>query len=239
MRAKDETGNCYGRWTVIKKAGNNARGQRVWACRCSCGTVKPVLGISLRSGNSESCGCLANEQTVIRNDMKIIDETGKRYGRLTVIGRVTSTSSTSRGAHWHCKCDCGNETITRGATLRSGTSISCGCYARERTTERNSGDRNHMKKKTRENHPGWKGGECLFRGYRMIRRGIGYIPEHILVMQKMLGGPIPEGAVVHHCNGNKADNRPYNLRLFLSRGEHAAHHHKIRRGTAKVGELSC
>ena len=236
MNKKNEMGNRYGRWTVIKDAGNNAKGQGIWLCQCVCGTIKPVLGLSLRSGNSQSCGCLANEKTIIRNGVKAIDETGKRYGRLTVVGRV---SSTSKGVYWRCKCDCGNETITRGATLRSGGSNSFGCYGRERTRECNSGDRNHMKMKTRENHPGWKGGKHIFRGYVMILCGNGYIPEHILVMQKMLGGPIPEGAVVHHCNRNRADNRPYNLRLFLSSGEHTAYHHKIRRGTANTGKSPC
>jgi hypothetical protein len=86
-----------------------------------------------------------------------------------------------------------------------------------------------MKMKTRENHPGWKGGEYIFRGYRMILRGAGYVPEHILVMEKMLGGPIPEGAVVHHCNEEKLDNRPFNLRLFATGSDHIKYHHHLRR----------
>lgn len=34
---------------------------------------------------------------------------------------------------------------------------------------------------------------------------------HRRVMEKKLGGPIPDGRVVHHRNGHKDDNRPSNL----------------------------
>ncbi len=54
----------------------------------------------------------------------LIDEAGKRYGRLTVIKRVGNR----RGkACWLCLCDCGNKTIVRGDHLRSGHTRSCGC----------------------------------------------------------------------------------------------------------------
>ncbi len=56
----------------------------------------------------------------------LIDMIGRRYGRLTVISRIPST--TSKGCvHWLCRCDCGTETTPTGADLRGGTSKSCGC----------------------------------------------------------------------------------------------------------------
>lgn len=58
---------------------------------------------------------------------KMIDLTGQRFGRLTVIERVTSRPG-STNARWLCKCDCGNETTVLGTTLRRGESTSCGCY---------------------------------------------------------------------------------------------------------------
>ena len=53
-----------------------------------------------------------------------IDETGNRYGKLTVLGR---SARTGHGAHWVCECDCGNFSIPNGNSLRAGTSNSCGC----------------------------------------------------------------------------------------------------------------
>ena len=60
---------------------------------------------------------------------KFIDLTGKRFGRLTVIKRVGNDNQ--KKPQWRCKCDCGNETITRANSLRRGTIVSCGCYSKE------------------------------------------------------------------------------------------------------------
>lgn len=57
----------------------------------------------------------------------VIDLTGLRYGRLTVISRAEGNK---RGhALWMCKCDCGNECVVQGQNLRRGITKSCGCYA--------------------------------------------------------------------------------------------------------------
>lgn len=55
-RVKDETGNIYGKLTVIAFIGlrnNNAR----WFCRCECGNEVDVRGAMLRYGSHQSCGC--------------------------------------------------------------------------------------------------------------------------------------------------------------------------------------
>lgn len=56
---------------------------------------------------------------------KLIDETGHRYGRLTVIRREGKSSQGL--ATWLCKCDCGKECVVPGAWLRTGNTKSCGC----------------------------------------------------------------------------------------------------------------
>lgn len=56
---------------------------------------------------------------------KLIDETGNRYGRLTVVAR--GPNDRAGKARWHCRCDCGKETLSQGAHLRRGRSQSCGC----------------------------------------------------------------------------------------------------------------
>ena len=56
---KDETGNRYGRLTVLGLYTTEGYGGAVWSCHCDCGKDINVLGTRLRSGNTRSCGCLA------------------------------------------------------------------------------------------------------------------------------------------------------------------------------------
>lgn len=58
--------------------------------------------------------------------MKLIDLTGNRYGKLTVVERFGTT-----GSRWLCKCDCGETKVILGANLKSGKSTTCGrCWKR-------------------------------------------------------------------------------------------------------------
>ena len=61
---------------------------------------------------------------------KLIDETGKKYGYLTVLKRAENIITPNGRSHvaWLCKCDCGNEVIVRGSCLRNGCTKSCGCH---------------------------------------------------------------------------------------------------------------
>lgn len=61
---------------------------------------------------------------------KLIDLTGRRFGRLTVIKKA-ATPHNCTNATWLCQCDCGNKTVVRSTTLRKGESTSCGCYRSE------------------------------------------------------------------------------------------------------------
>ena len=65
---------------------------------------------------------------------KLINETGNKYGYLTVIERGLNTKSGK--AQWICKCDCGSDNIiVLGSSLRNGTTKSCGCYQKEQTVK--------------------------------------------------------------------------------------------------------
>lgn len=57
---------------------------------------------------------------------KLIDITGQRFGRLTVVERDEENHK-----RWICKCDCGNMTKSDSYMLRHGQIVSCGCYHRE------------------------------------------------------------------------------------------------------------
>ena len=58
--------------------------------------------------------------------MKKVDLTGKRYGRLTVLGDVKKRGADGR-ILWHCLCDCGTISFVRGDHLKNGSVLSCGC----------------------------------------------------------------------------------------------------------------
>ena len=71
---------------------------------------------------------------------RMIDLTGKRFGRLTVIKR-DGTYERPCGVKeptWLCVCDCGNTVVVLGTNLKSGKTLACGCMQRERTIETNT-----------------------------------------------------------------------------------------------------
>ena len=62
---------------------------------------------------------------------EVIDLTGKRFGRWTVLSR--DRTAPSGQARWHCRCACGELGTLVSQNLRTGHSTSCGCWRREVT----------------------------------------------------------------------------------------------------------
>lgn len=58
----------------------------------------------------------------------LIDLTGQRFGRLTVIEK---NGHLGGELAWECVCDCGNHTTVRGSDIRTGNTRSCGCLHKE------------------------------------------------------------------------------------------------------------
>lgn len=110
-----------GELTVLYRAENKGD-KTCWHCLCSCGKHVNVLGHRLTASNpTRSCGHLIREATIKRNQEGLIDLTGKKFGKLTVVKRI-------EGQHtpWLCKCDCGREYVALSGNLRSGATKSCG-----------------------------------------------------------------------------------------------------------------
>jgi len=57
--------------------------------------------------------------------MRLIDLTGKRFGRLVVLGRAANRYG--KTPCWSCLCDCGGSIVTAGMSLKRGATKSCGC----------------------------------------------------------------------------------------------------------------
>jgi hypothetical protein len=82
-----------------------------------------------------------------------------------------------------------------------------------------------------KNHFNWKNGRCKQCGYVMVKcpdhplaNKKGYIFEHRLVMEKMLGRYLKKEERAHHINNIKDDNRPENLMYFKNESEHQKFH---------------
>lgn len=57
----DFVGKRFGRLLVLKRMANNSFGQTRWKCQCDCGNTKTIIGYSLKTGITKSCGCLQKE----------------------------------------------------------------------------------------------------------------------------------------------------------------------------------
>lgn len=67
-------------------------------------------------------------------DVRKDDLTGRRFGRIVVLGRVGS--SPGRISIWRCRCDCGTEFNAYASNLKSGRTRSCGCLKADMNRKR-------------------------------------------------------------------------------------------------------
>ena len=116
---KDITGQMFGNWKVIKFMGLNKHGSSTWECECQCkDKTKRIMSIQILK-KSKDCGC-----------SKLIDLTGRKIGRWTVIGRSNdNTHLKFPRKTWDCVCDCGTHKKVTETRLINNTNpnLSCGC----------------------------------------------------------------------------------------------------------------
>ena len=100
--------------------------------------------------------------------MPLIDITGQRFGRLTVLARAGSAASR---ALWRARCDCGKERIVQGRHLRSSDIRSCGCLRAEVISAR-SRRHGHATGKFSLTYRSWRTMMDRYRSKTDRRRGI-------------------------------------------------------------------
>lgn len=131
------------------------------------------------------------------------DLAGMRFGRCVVLEKTNREKA--GGVKWKCICDCGNEFFTYSQNLLSGHTKGCGCG------------------RTGEKHGGFnKDGRSIYKsGYVFVKNSnhprstkAGWVREHIVVMEKMIGRFLTDQEEVHHKNGIKDDNSEGNLELW-------------------------
>lgn len=75
---EDLAGQRFGRLVVLARDHDRAGSGAYWHCRCDCGGEKSVRSYALRTGATQSCGCLKREGIIARST---------KHGLLTRKGR--------------------------------------------------------------------------------------------------------------------------------------------------------
>lgn len=162
---------------------------------------------------------------------KLIDLTGEKFDKLTVIRRADDLvlPSGKRVVAWSCLCDCGNEVVARGDYLRDGITRHCGCnrkgngvgktnklnkyifindYVIGITTNTNNEFCIDIDDIDKVQKYSWYESDT---GYLMSR-----INNKIVRMHRLIMNVKDKNVVVDHINHNTLDNRKNNLRIVSS-----------------------
>ena len=126
---EDLTGQRFGKLQVISLA-ESKYDKLHWLCRCDCGNETIVSTSGLKTGHTQSCGCYQDE---VASNTHLVDLTGQRFGKLTVLERAEN--SRTGLVRYKCQCDCGNITTVINSHLLGGFIQSCGCWAYSRLEE--------------------------------------------------------------------------------------------------------
>ena len=132
----DLSGKRFGRLVVLKRYGTGKGKAKyaTWLCKCDCGNEVVRTSKNLRIGYNSGCDeCKRTKE----------DLTGKKFGNLTVISKKCNKN---KNVYWNCICECGNNVEVKTSELNRGSTVSCGCYSKNRFIKENT---KHDKSNTR------------------------------------------------------------------------------------------
>ena len=121
---KDISGQKFGRLTAIYPTEKRSGTSVVWHCKCECGNECDISAGALGK-TVFSCGCLRRELGKEKGKQFILDVTGQKFGKLTVIKYIDMPDRL--GSYWLCQCDCGKQCIVSRQSLVQNNTSSCGC----------------------------------------------------------------------------------------------------------------
>lgn len=60
-KARDLTGQVFGKLTAIRPVGRNRHDAIIWECQCACGNTTTAVSERMKRGKKVSCGCRRSE----------------------------------------------------------------------------------------------------------------------------------------------------------------------------------
>lgn len=142
---------------------------------------------------------------------KIIDITGQKFGKLTVLNRDIRYDQLNRirRNYWVCLCNCGNKSITTTSALIHGQTRSCGCLVKKdiginpfnrlfRTYKANAEKSNRIKITKGQNR------EYIFNGVDRFNNDKGYTIDNSIPCCKV-------------CNYAKRHMLPHDFKNWIQR----------------------
>ncbi len=144
------------------------------------------------------------------NITKWIDLVGQRFGKLVGLER---TGSSKHGfSLWLCRCDCGNEKIILANSLKTGNTVSCGCYKinKRKGFKPNLRHGNRSRKATTKTYKIWCAikKRCLDKNHDNYKyyggRGIKVCDRWLNSFESFIEdmGPCPVGMTIERIDNN-------------------------------------
>ena len=122
---RDLTGETIGSWTVLYAI--DKPGQKVYHCRCVCGTERDVFASNLIKGKTSSCGCQRIQGNINRKLKRCYSLVGKKVDKLFVEAYNEDDKT------YTCRCECGCVVIKTdmalSTSIRNNSPAWCNDYS--------------------------------------------------------------------------------------------------------------